>query len=107
MAVVAEGQTQVDESMLTGEPLPVAREVGGRLTGGSQRRRRVVMQVQAVGAETVLAKIIRLVEDAQAAKAPLQRLVDKVSAVFVPVVLGLALITLLAGWWQAQGPRRP
>ena len=99
--VVAEGQTQVDESMLTGEPLPVAREVGGRLTGGSiNGEGRVVMQVQAVGAETVLAKIIRLVEDAQAAKAPLQRLVDKVSAVFVPVVLVLALITLL-GWLAA------
>lgn len=99
--VVAEGQTQVDESMLTGEPLPVAREVGGRLTGGSiNGEGRVVMQVQAVGAETVLAQIIRLVEDAQAAKAPLQRLVDKVSAVFVPVVLGLALITLL-GWLAA------
>nr|WP_233205611.1 heavy metal translocating P-type ATPase [Acidovorax sp. 56] len=99
--VVAEGQTQVDESMLTGEPLPVAREVGGRLTGGSiNGEGRVVMQVQAVGAETVLAKIIRLVEDAQAAKAPLQRLVDKVSAVFVPVVLALALITLL-GWLAA------
>lgn len=99
--VVVEGQTQVDESMLTGEPLPVAREVGGRLTGGSiNGEGRVVMQVQAVGAETVLAQIIRLVEDAQAAKAPLQRLVDKVSAVFVPVVLGLALITLL-GWLAA------
>ncbi|MCZ8092752.1 MAG: heavy metal translocating P-type ATPase [Acidovorax sp.] len=99
--VVAEGLTQVDESMLTGEPLPVAREVGGRLTGGSiNGEGRVVMQVQAVGAETVLAQIIRLVEDAQAAKAPLQRLVDKVSAVFVPVVLGLALITLL-GWLAA------
>ncbi len=100
--VVAEGQTQVDESMLTGEPLPVAREVGGRVTGGSiNGEGRVVMQVQAVGSETVLAKIIRLVEDAQAAKAPLQRLVDKVSAVFVPVVLGLALITLLG--WLATG----
>ena len=100
--VVAEGQTQVDESMLTGEPLPVAREVGGRLTGGSiNGEGRVVMQVQAVGSETVLAQIIRLVEDAQAAKAPLQRLVDKVSAVFVPVVLVLALVTLLG--WLATG----
>ena len=99
--VVTEGQTQVDESMLTGEPLPVARELGGRLTGGSiNGDGRIVMQVQAVGSETVLAQIIRLVEDAQAAKAPLQRLVDKVSAVFVPVVLGLALITLL-GWLLA------
>ena len=102
--VVTEGQTQVDESMLTGEPLPVARELGGRLTGGSiNGDGRIVMQVQAVGSETVLAQIIRLVEDAQAAKAPLQRLVDKVSAVFVPVVLGLALITLLGWLWGGAG----
>ena len=59
---------------------------------------RVVMQVRAVGADTMLSHIIRLVEDAQAAKAPIQRLVDQVSAVFVPVVLGIALLTLL-GWW--------
>ncbi len=102
--VVTEGQTQVDESMLTGEPLPVARELGGRLTGGSiNGDGRIVMQVQAVGSETVLAQIIRLVEDAQAAKAPLQRLVDKVSAVFVPVVLVLALITLLGWLWVGAG----
>lgn len=102
--VVTEGQTQVDESMLTGEPLPVARELGGRLTGGSiNGDGRIVMKVQAVGSETVLAQIIRLVEDAQAAKAPLQRLVDKVSAVFVPVVLGLALITLLGWLWAGAG----
>ncbi len=94
-----EGQTQVDESMLTGEPLPVAKDVGGKLTGGSiNGDGRVVMQVRAVGHETVLASIIRLVEDAQAAKAPIQRLVDQVSAVFVPVVLVIALITVLA-WW--------
>ena len=98
-----EGHTQVDESMLTGEPLPVSKDAGGspiaRLTGGSiNGEGRVVMQVSAVGSETVLANIIRLVEDAQAAKAPIQRLVDQVSAVFVPVVLVLALMTLL-GWW--------
>jgi P-type Cu+ transporter len=94
-----EGHTQVDESMLTGEPLPVAKDAGGALTGGSiNGEGRVVMQVRAVGSETVLSRIIRLVEDAQAAKAPIQRLVDQVSAVFVPVVLVLALITLL-GWW--------
>jgi P-type Cu+ transporter len=94
-----EGLTQVDESMLTGEPLPVAKEVGGKLTGGSiNGEGRVVMQVAAVGSQTVLAHIIALVEDAQAAKAPIQRLVDQVSAVFVPVVLVIALATLL-GWW--------
>ena len=94
-----EGQTQVDESMLTGEPLPVAKEADAALTGGSiNGDGRIVMQVKAVGSETVLSHIIRLVEDAQAAKAPIQRLVDQVSAIFVPVVLALALITLL-GWW--------
>ena len=97
---VLEGQTQVDESMLTGEPLPVGKEVGSKLTGGSiNGDGRVVMQVRAVGSETVLASIIRLVEDAQAGKAPIQRLVDQVSAVFVPVVLLIALITLLGWWW--------
>ncbi len=94
-----EGHTQVDEAMLTGEPLPVSKETGGKLTGGSiNGDGRVVMQVSAVGSETVLSSIIRLVEDAQAAKAPIQRLVDQVSAVFVPVVLVIALATLL-GWW--------
>ena len=95
-----EGHTQVDESMLTGEPLPVAKDAGAKLTGGSiNGEGRVVMQVAAVGSETVLAHIIRLVEDAQAAKAPIQRLVDQVSAVFVPVVLAVALITLLGWLW--------
>lgn len=101
---VHEGHTQVDESMLTGEPLPVARDMGAPLTGGSiNGDGRIVMAVTAVGAETVLAHIIRLVEDAQAAKAPLQRLVDKVSAVFVPVVLAIALATLLGWLWAGAG----
>jgi Cu+-exporting ATPase len=96
-----EGHTQVDESMLTGEPLPVPKDAGAKLTGGSiNGDGRVVMQVGAVGSETVLAHIIRLVEDAQAAKAPIQRLVDQVSAVFVPAVLVIALVTLLAWLWS-------
>jgi Cu+-exporting ATPase len=95
-----EGHTQVDESMLTGEPLPVPKDAGDRLTGGSiNGDGRIVLQVQAVGSETVLSHIIHLVEDAQAAKAPIQRLVDQVSAVFVPVVLGIALLTLLGWFW--------
>ncbi|MBS0406495.1 MAG: copper-translocating P-type ATPase [Proteobacteria bacterium] len=98
---VEEGATQVDESMLTGEPLPVAKGVGDALTGGSiNGEGRVVLQVTAAGSESVLAHIIRLVEDAQAAKAPVQRLVDKVSAIFVPVVIGIALLTFI-GWWLA------
>ncbi|MCF8159162.1 MAG: heavy metal translocating P-type ATPase [Polaromonas sp.] len=96
---VKEGQTQVDESMLTGEPLPVSKILKDKVTGGTLNGDgRVIVQVTATGVDTVLAGIIRLVEDAQAAKAPIQRLVDKVSAVFVPVVLVLALLTLL-GWW--------
>jgi Cu+-exporting ATPase len=99
---LVEGQTQVDESMLTGEPLPVAKTLGAALTGGSiNGEGRVLMRVTAVGHETVLSHIIRLVEDAQAAKAPIQRLVDKVAEVFVPVVLLIALFTL--GAWMATG----
>jgi Cu+-exporting ATPase len=99
---LVEGQTQVDESMLTGEPLPVVKAPGAALTGGSiNGEGRVFMRVTAVGHETVLSHIIRLVEDAQAAKAPIQRLVDKVAEVFVPVVLLIALITL--GVWMVVG----
>jgi len=98
---VMEGQTQVDESMLTGEPLPVLKQAGEAVTGGTLNGDgRVIVQVTAVGVDTVLANIIRLVEDAQAGKAPIQRLVDQVSAVFVPVVLLLALATFL-GWWAS------
>ncbi|MEI6803478.1 MAG: heavy metal translocating P-type ATPase [Burkholderiales bacterium] len=103
--VLLQGSTQVDESMLTGEALPVAKDPGQRLTGGAINvDARVVLQVSAVGSETVLASIIRLVEDAQAAKAPIQRLVDQVAAVFVPVVLVLALFTLLGWLWLAGVP---
>ena len=101
--LVLEGDSQLDESMLTGEPLPVTKGVGARMTGGSiNGEGRLVIQVSATGTATVLANIIRLVEDAQSAKAPIQRLVDQVSAVFVPVVLVLALLTLLAWWWSGH-----
>jgi Cu+-exporting ATPase len=101
--VVLEGQTQVDEAMLTGEPLPVHKVVDSRVTGGSiNGEGRVVVRVSATGTSTVLATIIRLVEDAQAAKAPIQRMVDQVSAVFVPVVLVLALATFLAWWFTGH-----
>jgi len=102
--IILEGQTQVDESMLTGEPLPMNKTVGATLTGGSiNGEGRIVMQVTAVGKETVLARIIHLVEDAQAAKAPLQRQVDQVAAIFVPVVLCIALLTLLGWCWAGVG----
>ena len=96
-----EGRTQVDESMLTGEPLPVPRQPGDRLVGGSiNGAGRIVLEVGAIGTETVLSRIVRMVEDAQAAKAPIQRIVDRVSAVFVPAVLVVAAATL-AGWLAA------
>jgi Cu+-exporting ATPase len=95
------GASSVDESMLTGESLPVEKAAGDKVTTGSiNGSGRLEVETTAIGAETVLAKIIRLVEDAQAAKAPIQRLVDKVAAVFVPVVLLVALATLV-GWLAA------
>jgi Cu+-exporting ATPase len=99
--IVLEGESAVDESMLTGESMPVRKGVGDRATGGSLNGDGVLaVETTAIGAETTLARIVRLVEGAQAGKAPIQRLVDRVSAVFVPVVLAVALATL-AGWLLA------
>jgi Cu+-exporting ATPase len=100
---IREGRSHVDESLITGESLPVAKGVGERVTGGSINADGLLLvETRAIGAETTLARIIRLVENAQAAKAPIQRIVDRVSAVFVPVVLGIALVTLI-GWGIATG----
>jgi Cu+-exporting ATPase len=99
--VIRAGATAVDESMLTGESLPVEKTVGDKVAGGALNTSgRIEVETTAVGAETVLARIIRLVEDAQAAKAPIQRLVDRVAAVFVPIVLTIAAVTV-AGWLLA------
>jgi Cu+-exporting ATPase len=98
-----EGRTHADESLITGESLPVARSEGDRVTGGAVNGEGfVVVRTTAVGAESALARIIRLVEDAQAKKAPIQKLVDRVSAVFVPAVIAIALVTLVA-WGIATG----
>jgi P-type Cu+ transporter len=100
---VTEGASHLDESLLTGESLPLAKGTGDRVTGGAVNGEGMLLvEATAVGADSMLARIIRMVEDAQAAKAPIQRLVDKVSAVFVPVVLLISLVTLLA-WGLATG----
>ena len=102
--LVTEGSSHLDESLLTGEPLPIAKSAGDALTGGAiNHEGRLLMRVTAVGGQTMLAHIIRRVVEAQAVKAPIQRLVDRVSAVFVPVVLGMALITWLSCWWAGLG----
>ncbi|MDP2004085.1 MAG: heavy metal translocating P-type ATPase [Rubrivivax sp.] len=100
---VTAGRSHVDESLITGESLPVAKAVGERVTGGAiNGEGALTVKTLAIGTETTLARIIRMVESAQAGKAPIQRLVDRVSAVFVPVVLGIALVTFL-GWVLYDG----
>jgi Cu+-exporting ATPase len=100
---IIEGRTHVDESLLTGESLPVARETGDAVTGGSiNGEGLIVARTTAVGAESQLSRIVRLVESAQAKKPPIQQTVDRVSAVFVPGVLIAAAITWLA-WGLMQG----
>ncbi len=101
--LVLEGSSHSDESLLTGESLPVPKDVGERVTGGAVNGEgRLLVRTTAVGAESALARIVRLVEEAQAKKAPIQCIVDKVSAVFVPVVVAIALVTLL-GWGLTTG----
>ncbi len=101
--VVREGESGVDESLVTGESRSVAKARGEPVIAGSLAvDGSLVIEARAVGAQTRLAGIVRLIETAQASRAPVQRLVDQVSAIFVPVVLGVALLTLL-GWWVADG----
>ncbi|WP_261540850.1 heavy metal translocating P-type ATPase [Burkholderia multivorans] len=98
---VVSGRSHVDESLITGESLPVPKDDGDAVTAGSiNGEGALVVETTAIGAETTLARIIRLVESAQAEKAPIQRLVDRVSAVFVPAILGIAVLTLV-GWLLA------
>ncbi len=99
---VLEGDSHADESLLTGESRPVPKAPGDRVTGGAINAEGLLLvRTDAVGAETALARIIHLVESAQAAKAPIQKTVDRISAVFVPAVLALAVLTFLGWWWLA------
>ena len=101
--LITDGRSHLDESMLTGESQPIAKAAGERVTGGSLNGEGLLrVRTSAIGAATVLARIIELVEQAQVGKAPIQRLVDRVSAIFVPVVLGCAALTLI-GWGVATG----
>jgi Cu+-exporting ATPase len=100
---VIDGASFVDESMITGEPIPVEKRTGSAVVGGTLNTRGAfTFRATKVGADTVLAQIIRMVETAQGAKLPIQALVDKVTMVFVPVVMGIAVLTFLV--WLAFGP---
>ena len=100
---VIEGASHIDESLITGESLPVAKHAGDRVTGGAVNGEGLLLvKTAALGTESTLARIICMVESAQAEKAPIQRLVDRVSAVFVPIVLAVALVTFV-GWWASSG----
>jgi Cu+-exporting ATPase len=91
---VLAGASEVDEALITGESLPVTKAAGSRVTGGAiNGSGLLVVRATAVGADSTLARIIRLVENAQAGKAPVQRLVDRISAIFVPVVVAIAAVT--------------
>ena len=100
---VTEGTSWVDESMLTGEPLPVAKEPGAEVTGGTVNGTgSLTFRATRVGRDTTLAQIIRMVEEAQGARLPIQSLVNRITAVFVPVVIGIAALTVAV--WLAFGP---
>jgi Cu+-exporting ATPase len=101
--VVVEGQSAVDRSMVTGESIPIEISVGDAVTGGTLNSNgRLLVRATRIGRDTVLSQMARLVEKAQDGKAPIQRLADRVSSVFVPIVMGLSLATLL-GWLVISG----
>jgi P-type Cu+ transporter len=105
---VVRGTSAVDESMLTGEPLPVAKQAGDAVTGGSiNGEGAFVMEAERVGSETMLARIVQMVAEAQRSQAPIQKTVDKVSAVFVPAVIGVALLAFVVWSFAAPEPRIP
>jgi P-type Cu+ transporter len=101
--VVVDGKSSIDESMLTGEPLPVAKEAASALTGGTVNGTgSLVMEAQAVGSDTMLARIVRMVADAQRSRAPIQAVADRISGWFVPLVILIAIVTFIV--WSLVGP---
>lgn len=105
--VVTDGASEVDESMLTGEPLPVLKAPGDEVTGGTVNATgSLTVRALRVGADSTLARIVRAVEDAQGSKAPVQRLADRIAAVFVPAILAIAAVTFLV-WLLLVPPARP
>lgn len=99
---VVEGSSYVDESMISGEPLPVSKKAGGKVLAGTiNQRGSFILEAKQVGAGTVLARIVQMVQQAQGSKAPVQRIVDRVSAVFVPTVIGISILTFAV--WIIMG----
>jgi Cu+-exporting ATPase len=104
--LILDGSSQLDESMLTGESMPVSKGPGDEVTGASVNREGMLrIKATNVGTESTLARIIKLVENAQASKAPVQKLVDQISAIFVPVVVVIALLTFLTWWLALDDPQ--
>ncbi len=104
--IVLEGKTSIDESMISGEPIPVEKGVGDRVTGSTLNTTgSILMQAERVGSDTVLARIVQMVGEAQRSRAPIQALADKVAGYFVPTVLAVATLTFVAWAWLGPEPR--
>ena len=102
-AVVVEGRSSIDESMVTGESMPVGKAIGDRVIGGTiNRSGGLVVEAEKIGRDTLLARIVQMVAEAQRSRAPIQRLADRVSSWFVPLVIGIAVLAFIA--WAIWGP---